>query len=45
VHVVIPLGWIAALAVVVAAVPVLTAAVAGAYQPDLAAQLRLGDSP
>jgi len=44
VHVVIPLGWTAALAVVVAGVPVLTAAVAAAYQPDPAAQLRLGDS-
>jgi hypothetical protein len=44
VHVVIPLGWTAVLALVVAAVPVLTAAVAAAYQPDPAAQLRLGDS-
>ena len=44
VRVVIPLGWTAVLALVVAAVPVLTAAVAAAYQPDPAAQLRLGDS-
>ena len=44
VRVVIPLGWTAVLALVVAAVPVLTAAVAAAYRPDPAAQLRLGDS-
>jgi len=44
VQVVIPLGWTAVLALVVAAVPVLTAAVAAAYRPDPAAQLRLGDS-
>jgi len=44
VRMVIPLGWTAVLALVVAAVPVLTAAVAAAYQPDPAAQLRLGDS-
>jgi hypothetical protein len=44
VHVVIPLGWTAVLALVVAAVPVLTAAVAAAHRPDPAAQLRLGDS-
>ena len=43
-HVVIPLGWTAMLALVVAAVPVLTAAVAAAHRPDPAAQLRLGDS-
>jgi FtsX-like permease family len=44
VHVVIPLGWTAVLALVVAAVPVLTAVVAAAHRPDPAAQLRLGDS-
>ena len=44
VHVVIPLGWTALLALVVAAVPVLTAAVAAMHRPDPAAQLRLGDS-
>ena len=44
VRVVIPLGWTAVLALVVAAVPVLTAAVAAVYRPDPAAQLRLGDS-
>ena len=44
VHVVIPLGWTAVLALVVAAVPVLTAAVASTYRPDPAAELRLGDS-
>jgi hypothetical protein len=44
VHVVIPLGWTALLALVVATVPVLTAVVAGARRPDPAAELRLGDS-
>jgi len=44
VHVLIPLGWTAVLALVVAAVPVLTAVVAAAHRPDPAAQLRLGDS-
>jgi hypothetical protein len=44
VRVVIPLGWTAVLALVVAAVPVLIAAVAAAHRPDPAAQLRLGDS-
>jgi hypothetical protein len=44
VHVVVPLGWTAVLALVVAAVPVLTAVVAAAHRPDPAAQLRLGDS-
>jgi hypothetical protein len=44
VHVVIPLGWTAVLALTVAAVPVLTAVVAAVHRPDPAAQLRLGDS-
>ena len=44
VRVVIPVGWTAALALVVAAVPVLAAAAAAAYRPDPAAQLRAGDS-
>ena len=44
VRVVIPLGWTAVLALVVAAVPVLTAVVAAARRPDPAAELRLGDS-
>ena len=44
VRVVIPLGWTALLALAVAAVPVLTAAVAAAYRPDPAAQLRAGES-
>jgi hypothetical protein len=44
VRVVVPLGWIALLALAVAAVPVLAAAAAGAYHPDPAAQLRAGES-
>jgi hypothetical protein len=44
VRVVVPLGWTALLALAVAAVPVLAAAVAGAYHPDPAAQLRAGES-
>jgi hypothetical protein len=44
VHVVIPWGWTALLALGVAAVPVLAAAVAAAYRPDPAAQLRAGES-
>jgi hypothetical protein len=44
VRVVVPLGWTALLALAVAAVPVLTAAVAAAYHPDPAAQLRAGES-
>jgi hypothetical protein len=44
VQVVVPLGWIALLALAVAAVPVVAAAVAGAYHPDPAAQLRAGES-
>jgi hypothetical protein len=44
VHVLIPLGWTAVLALVAAAMPVLTAVVAAAHRPDPAAQLRLGDS-
>ena len=44
VQVVIPLGWIALLALSVAAVPVLAAAAAGLYRPDPAAQLRAGES-
>jgi hypothetical protein len=44
VQVVIPLGWIALLALSVAAVPVLAAAVAAVYRPDPAAELRTGES-
>ena len=44
VQVVIPLGWIALLALSVAAVPVLAAAAAAVYRPDPAAQLRAGES-
>jgi hypothetical protein len=44
VQVVVPLGWIALLALAVAAVPVLAAAAAAAYHPDPAAQLRAGES-
>jgi hypothetical protein len=44
VQVVVPLGWIALLALAVAAVPVIAAAAAGAYHPDPAAQLRAGES-
>ncbi len=44
VRVVVPLGWIALLALAVAAVPVLAAAAAAAYHPDPAAQLRAGES-
>ena len=44
VQVVTPWGWIALLAVAVAAVPVIAAAAAGAYHPDPAAQLRAGES-
>jgi hypothetical protein len=42
--VVVPVGWIALLALGVAAVPVLAAAAAAAYRPDPAAQLRAGES-
>ena len=44
VHVVIPLAWTVLLAAGIAAVPVLAAAAAGAYRPDPAAQLRVGES-
>ena len=44
VHVVIPLGWTALLALGIAAVPVLVAAVAAAYRPDPAAGLRAGET-
>jgi hypothetical protein len=44
VHVVIPLGWTALLALAIAAVPVLVAAVTTAYQPDPAAGLRAGEA-
>ena len=44
VRVVIPLGWTALLALGIAAVPVVTAAVAGAYRPDPAAGLRAGET-
>jgi len=44
VHVVIPLGWTAVLALGVAAVPVLVAALAAAYRPDPAAGLRAGET-
>jgi hypothetical protein len=44
VRVVIPLGWTALLALVIAAVPVMAAAVAGAYRPDPAAGLRAGET-
>jgi hypothetical protein len=44
VRVVIPLGWTALLALGIAAVPVVAAAVAGAYQPDPAAGLRAGET-
>jgi ABC-type antimicrobial peptide transport system permease subunit len=44
VRVVTPWAWTALLALGVAAVPVLAAAVAGAYRPDPAAQLRAGES-
>ena len=40
VHIVIPLGWTALLALAIAAVPVLVAALAAAHQPDPAAELR-----
>ena len=43
VQVVIPVGWIALLALAVAAVPVLAATAAAVYRPDPAAQLRAGD--
>jgi hypothetical protein len=43
-QVVIPVGWTVLLALGIAAVPVLTAAVAGAYRPDPAAELRAGES-
>jgi putative ABC transport system permease protein len=43
VHVVIPLGWTALLALGIAAVPVLAAAATAAYRPDPAAQLRAGE--
>jgi hypothetical protein len=43
-RVVIPLGWTVLLALGVAAVPVLAAAAAAAYQPDPAAQLRAGET-
>ena len=44
VHVVIPLGWTALLALSIAAVPVLAAAATAAYRPDPAAELRAGES-
>jgi hypothetical protein len=44
VRVVIPLGWTVVLALVIAAVPVVVAAVAGAYRPDPAAGLRAGET-
>jgi hypothetical protein len=44
VRVVVPLGWTALLALAVAAVPVIAAALAAAYRPDPAAQLRAGES-
>jgi len=44
VQVVIPVGWIALLALAVAAVPVLAATAAAVYRPDPAAQLRAGDT-
>jgi hypothetical protein len=43
-QVVIPVGWTVLLALGIAAVPVLTAAVAGAYRPDPAAELRAGEA-
>jgi hypothetical protein len=44
VRVVIPLGWTALLALVIAAVPIAAAAIAGAYRPDPAAGLRAGET-
>jgi hypothetical protein len=44
VRVVIPLGWTVLLALGIAAVPVVVAAVAGAYRPDPAAGLRAGET-
>jgi putative ABC transport system permease protein len=44
VQVVIPVGWTVLLALGIAAVPVLTAAVAGAYRRDPAAELRAGEA-
>ena len=44
VRVVIPLGWTALLALGIAAVPVVAAAIAGAYRPDPAAGLRAGET-
>ena len=44
VHVVVPLGWTVLLALGIAAVPVLAAAVAAAYRPDPAAELRAGEA-
>lgn len=44
VHVVIPLGWTALLALGIAALPVLVAALAAAYRPDPAAGLRAGET-
>jgi hypothetical protein len=44
VQVVIPVGWTLLLALGIAAVPVLAAAVAGAYRPDPAAELRAGEA-
>jgi hypothetical protein len=43
VQVVIPLGWAAALAAIVAALPVLAAAVSVARRPDPAVQLRAAE--
>jgi hypothetical protein len=43
VRVVVPVGWVALLALGIAAVPVLVAALAAAYRPDPAAELRAGD--
>jgi hypothetical protein len=44
VHVVIPLGWIAWLALAIAAVPVLVAGVTAVVRPDPAAGLRAGEA-
>jgi hypothetical protein len=44
VHVLIPVGWTIALALSIAAVPVLAATAAAAHWPDPAAELRVGES-
>jgi ABC-type antimicrobial peptide transport system permease subunit len=44
VHVVIPLGWIAWLALAIASVPVLVAGVTAVVRPDPAAGLRAGEA-